>query len=270
VLDKIALKQNIAIKKMGAGVSNRTDTKHFGDAGIPAVHVTTGTKSPYHQPEDDAPLLEYEGMVKVERLLCGLVEELDNKEVIAPAAAFAEAAAQPKENKTKSYDKPVRFAASLHTGRNYHRVENAFFDSKKKLAMDAGVMAQIKLGKLLFIQPEILYQFNGAETINGDYQTHGITTPVHIALHAPTGGPEYPFVMAGGYYTHIFEGKIGNSSQQWSTNFENSEYGFSWGIGMQTRFAQIGFYQRFGLSDIDKSNATMNNRASYFSIAYMF
>lgn len=40
-------------------IEDRTDTEPFGSKGIPAIHVFTGSKSPYHKPEDKADLLDY-------------------------------------------------------------------------------------------------------------------------------------------------------------------------------------------------------------------
>src|SRR5690606_5162560 len=41
----------ITLLNTSASIENRTDTEPFGDKGIPAIHVFTGTKSPYHKPE---------------------------------------------------------------------------------------------------------------------------------------------------------------------------------------------------------------------------
>lgn len=50
-----------------------TDTKPFAVKGIPTLHVTTGRRSPYHLPTDDAKLIDYEGMALVTEHLFNVV-----------------------------------------------------------------------------------------------------------------------------------------------------------------------------------------------------
>ena len=42
-----------------------TDTEPFAKRRVPTLAVTTGLGSPYHKPEDDAELIDYEGLSKV-------------------------------------------------------------------------------------------------------------------------------------------------------------------------------------------------------------
>jgi aminopeptidase YwaD len=55
----------IEITKTTGSIPGRTDTTPFGNIGIPAIHVFTDTESPYHKPEDDSDLLDYEGMAVI-------------------------------------------------------------------------------------------------------------------------------------------------------------------------------------------------------------
>lgn len=57
-----------------------TDTEPFARLQVPTLAVTTGLKSPYHKPQDDADLIDYEGMELVTRYLTNLVENLADGE----------------------------------------------------------------------------------------------------------------------------------------------------------------------------------------------
>ena len=59
---------NFETSMMGA-----TDTEYFAMEGIPTLYVSTGLKSPYHKPEDDAELIDYDGLNTVTDYMTNLV-----------------------------------------------------------------------------------------------------------------------------------------------------------------------------------------------------
>lgn len=60
-----AISLTVDPRKFEKSVMTATDTEGFAMQGIPTLAVTTGLKSPYHKPEDDAVLIDYEGLEKV-------------------------------------------------------------------------------------------------------------------------------------------------------------------------------------------------------------
>ncbi len=53
---------NINLKRFEHSILTATDTEPFAKAQCPTLAVSTGLKSPYHKPEDDADLIDYEGL----------------------------------------------------------------------------------------------------------------------------------------------------------------------------------------------------------------
>ena len=53
------------VSKYEKSVFTDSDYSSFARKDIPAITLTTGTDSPYHKPEDDAELIDYEGMDRI-------------------------------------------------------------------------------------------------------------------------------------------------------------------------------------------------------------
>ena len=53
------------VSKYEKSVFTDSDYSSFAKRDIPAITMTTGTDSPYHKPEDDAELIDYEGMDRI-------------------------------------------------------------------------------------------------------------------------------------------------------------------------------------------------------------
>jgi hypothetical protein len=68
----------VTTSESGIGPSDHTS---FYLADIPAVHFFTGAHEDYHKPSDDAGLLNYEGMLKIEGFIKDMIMELDDDKI---------------------------------------------------------------------------------------------------------------------------------------------------------------------------------------------
>lgn len=260
-------KGDVSITNTSKNIENRTDTQPFGKKGIPAIHVFTGTKSPYHKPEDDSDLLDYEGMAKV----CGLVYrftiEASNTPSLTPIASLT---AEPEKEEIPIFIAGMR----LNAGSNYHDYKDQFFEGKSLFAAEAGLFAQIRLTKHLRLQPEVVYELKGSEHNDGNLRMHAVTVPVNIMLTSgdPVSFNPMAYLLAGGYYSYNFAGKIGDIETDFENDFESEEYGFTFGVGFQIQKVQLGFYRKLGLTDITKESPTgeIRSNSSYFSFGLLF
>ena len=69
----------IKVSKYKKSVFTDSDYSSFAKRDIPAITMTTGTDSPYHKPEDDAELIDYEGMDKICDFVFNLTVKASNK-----------------------------------------------------------------------------------------------------------------------------------------------------------------------------------------------
>jgi aminopeptidase YwaD len=264
ILEKVL--GDIKIKSKGKNIEMQTDTKPFGDEGIPAIHVFTGTESPYHQPEDDSHLLDYDGMAKICRLVYHFTFEAANKDTLEPTKnLIAEASGKG----------PLLSAGGrLNLGSSYHFYNDQFFKGKSVFAAEAGIFAQIRISEHFILQPEVLYSYGGSDFLTDKLTMHSVSFPVNLMLTAgdPDGFSPMGYFMIGGYYNYNFAGKVGNKDINFTNDFNSEEYGISYGVGMQVQHIQVGFYSKFGLTDVAKNNVfgEIFNRSSYFSVGYVF
>ncbi|CAN5380194.1 hypothetical protein BH11BAC1_BH11BAC1_26650 [soil metagenome] len=67
----------LRIKTNESGVGPSDQTSFYLDS-IPAIHFFSGTHSDYHKPSDDEPLINYDGEVKIVRIIKTVVDKLNN------------------------------------------------------------------------------------------------------------------------------------------------------------------------------------------------
>ena len=73
-------KTNLKIKtsKYEKSLFTDSDYSSFARKDVPAITMTTGLDSPYHKPEDDADLIDYEGMDKICDFVFNLIVNASN------------------------------------------------------------------------------------------------------------------------------------------------------------------------------------------------
>jgi aminopeptidase YwaD len=267
LLSSIAGKHGIEIKKTGKKVSDRTDSKPFGIAGIPALHVTSGIIGPYHKPEDDPDTIDYEGMEKISGLLCDLTVELSNSESLLPITELTTLA--------KNEGLPFfRFGLKANVGSSYHAYPDEFYNGKSKFSFESGLLTQFRITKNLSLQPEVLYSSSASDFSTGNFRTHSITTPVSLVLATKMNKMFYQrfFLHFGGYYTYHFSGSANGTSLDFDNTYEQTETGLVYGFGVEMMSILVGVNFKYGLSNImkDENAGELKNRATYFSIGYIF
>jgi len=67
----------LRIKTSESGVGPSDQTSFYLDS-IPAIHFFSGTHSDYHKPSDDEPLINYDGEVKIVRVIRHVVDKLND------------------------------------------------------------------------------------------------------------------------------------------------------------------------------------------------
>lgn len=264
IAQQMASKINLVIKKKEKEVSARTDTKPFADAGIPAIHVFTGTVSPYHKPEDDADLLDYEGMALLSNFIYDFTLKISDTESYQLASTLIVGGKPPI----------LKFGARLNLGSSTQNYSNEFYKSKNGFALQTGLYAHINVSKSIVLQPELLYETLGCQNAVGKFRTHALTAPVNL-LFKLVGDNEMQtwfYVVAGGYYTYNFAGINGSSDIDYSDHYEPYEYGANLGFALNISRVQIGITKKLGLTNLsqDSDLANIKNEAFFCTIGVTF
>lgn len=265
ILNPIAQNHGISIKKQGKRVERQTDTAPFGLKAIPAVHVFTSTVSPYHQPGDDAHLLDYDGMVTITSFMADVVVDLSNQKELKPNSLFV-------ARTVGKWYIPV-FGLRLGAGNSNHVYTNEFYDGKQIFAVQAGLFMQVKLSQRFSLQPEVFYRTAGSDHASGVLRTHEVTTPVNLRMnlisHAESMTTPDVFVLLGPYYSYKFYGKAGGNELDFKNQFYQEEKGIQYGIGIEMSGFQMVSTVHHSLTSIERGKKVMP-RAYTVSFGYVF
>jgi len=255
----------VRLRNTTSDIPSRTDTRPFGDSGIPAVQAFTGLKSPYHKPEDTYGLLDYEGMARITVYLRALVSELLVKPELAPSRRFARL--------QRPYGLDFDAGALAHTGSTYNRYPDEFYQANSVFAFSAGFFMQMHFGRKFSVQPEILYDYNGSKSEEGSYRRHSLTMPVnlHFYIAGDPGGFIRVYPIAGGYFRFNLAGKEGGVELDFDNLHPSQEWGINFGFGIQIMKIQLAYTWRRGLTDISSLPGTrIYNSGGYFTLGYRF
>ena len=242
----LAEKHGIRLKDTSVDIEGATDTWPFGQKKIPATHVFTGIKSPYHKPEDTWEKLDYAGMASIAQFMQLLVAELSGMPELVPAQAFT--------NQQKPAGLKFNLGIAAGVGTSKHNYSSEFYKANSIFAAKAGLFAQLHIGKRFTVQPEILFQTDGSKSAEGNFRRQSVAIPVniHFNLLNQWGGLVKGYVLAGGYYQHSFSGKNGSLDLDFDNLTNADEWGWSFGFGTDIKAWQVKSTWYYGLRDLSK------------------
>jgi aminopeptidase YwaD len=247
IASEVIIRHGLDVTQTKNKIEYRTDTWPFAKKEIPAVYVSTGLLSPYHKPEDDAHLLDYEGMSKIVSMITELTLELSNIQDLEADTRYIARKVDPAAM--------VGFRAGY--GSSSHAHTTAFFNAKPVFAAEYGLEAQLRLSKNLRLQPAVMYQFAGSRTEAGKLRTHSVVPQLDILITTKGGSIADPmaFFLAGGYYSYAFAGKEADAPADFLTKYSDTDTGLRLGGGMVIMKTQITFVYRYGLKRVNLSDA---------------
>lgn len=263
----IASNEGIKLKTTKKVVERYTDTAPFGDVGIPAIHVFTGLESPYHQPEDTADKLDYEGMEKIVRFLTVGISQLANQPTIAFAKGISE-----KRIKEGGKKPIVKLGAVMYFGSGSHRYIDQFYRSERTFNSTIGLTSSIRLTRNFRIATDVLLDYNGGARPQGNLRRLSTTIPLSIEFGPSdiTGEMIRPYVKLGGFYRFNNLAWQGVDEMNFENGFEQYEYGINTEVGLQINRFEIRYTFRRSLSDNRILNERFQDINHLFGISYSF
>ena len=263
--ESVAADRALRLTRTTSEIESRTDTRPFGDAGIPSSQAFTGLKSPYHKPEDTYDLLDYEGMALITEYLGALITEMSLMPELVTSARFT--------RYMRPWGLRFRAGAMAHLGSTYHRYPDEFFQADEVFSFAPGLFFRMQFGNKFALQPEVLYDYNGSKSPQGTYRRHSVTIPVnlHLYIAGDDRGLVKAYPIAGGYFRYSFAGKDGDASLDFDSLHPSSEWGLNFGFGMEVMRVQVAYTWRRGLTDISPLPGTRaQDTGGFFTIGYRF
>ena len=253
-------------------VFTSSDHAAFISRDIPAVLLTTGTKSPYHQPEDTAEKLDYEGMAAITDYTTALAMDMATRPEIAP--------------KTVREPRQERFNGGITAGIGSSSlvIPHSAVRGRERFSWNAGITGQYNINRHFALRANLLYQhrtfrFPEADPTTGQLivsngfrklEMSSLTVPVSCLLTIDsTDGilDGYLYVGLGGYYSYTFSSRINYAD----TDFNPHGGGIAFQFGWQMRHVGIGCTVLGDLSRLfPKGVMAMRGTSAYFTVSYLF
>ena len=221
-------KLNLKLRNFEWSPVTATDTEGFAKRQVPTLAISTGIKSPYHKPEDDADLIDYEGLDKVTDYLTDLTMEVASDENFAASGRVA--------RKHRSGHPILEVALSPTIGSSHFNFPDAPFEGKTAFSYGGGVSAQLNFGHLshfglkadaLYLQASAPYP-DATAIYSSSLKYKGSELRVPVQLIYQGGGSGTAFLGFGGYYGHRFKTSL---ASPWTVRTE--ELGLSWEFGLK-------------------------------------
>ena len=251
LVDPKALGVDIKVrtKKYETSMLTATDTEPYAVKGIPTLAVTTGLKSPYHKPEDDAELIDYEGLDRVTDYLVALTIAASQKEGVLASGHVAR-----KHRDLKGFE--IGLAAGL--GSSNLNFPEATVDGKSALGFSGGLMVQYNFSRYIGLRLNAMYNYSHCPLpASGDaygkgygVEQHSLLVPLTLQLGVRESGTGIYFGF-GFFYQHVFDGGFYGDipAGEPAYEVEKNPGGIAWNIGMRLGHWQLDGTWYYQLSD---------------------
>jgi aminopeptidase YwaD len=260
----IIRKHGIEVTDAENKIEMRTDTWPFAKQGVPAVYISTGLLSPYHKPEDDAELLDYEGIAKVVDMMTELTIALSNSESLEADSRYI----------ARKVDPAFQFGFRGGYGTTSHAHKTEFFNAKPVFAAEYGPEVQLRLSRNLRLQPALLYQYAGSRTAAGKLRTHSVVPQLDLLLTTKSRSIADPlaFFLAGGYYSYAFAGKEADAPADFTSKYSDTDIGLRFGGGISIMKRQFTFVFKHGFKRVNLSeeDGKLFNRGFFVASTFYF
>ena len=222
-------KLNLKLKDFETSTFTATDTEGFAKRQIPTIAASTGLKSPYHKPEDDAELIDYPGLDKVTDYLSDLTLEVASDESFASSGKVA--------RKHRSGSPIFEVGLNIDEGNTQLLFPKAGFDGKSAFTWGGGLSAQLNFSRkpntfglkaeALYLQAKARYP-DEANLYASALKYKGSELRVPVELIYQGGGTGTLSLGFGGYYGWRFKTELPVSQ-----TIRREDYGLSWEVGMK-------------------------------------
>ena len=259
---------DISPKDFETSIFGATDTQGFAKKGVATLHVTTGLKSPYHMPEDDAELIDYKGMDLVTDYLADVTMRCASDEGFAPSGKIS-----PIHSGKK---KVFEIGPTVSLVNANIAFPQAGFNGKNRYGVNAGLAAKVRLGSVLALETGALYELLRAKYPDGNdlfnsylpYQQQSVLVPVNFLVRGGGMGVDVLFGI-GGFYGRVLNTKFDGGTK---LGIDPNQWGISWSIGFQLGKVKISGSRRYQLNPLFVGEGAPQARmhTGDFTIGYCF
>ena len=254
----------IKFKDFSRSIFTGSDHLPFLYKNIPAFHVTTGIKSPYHKPEDDADLIDCEGILELTNYFYDVVKNLANAEKVETSG------------KNPAIKKPISsnyWGIELGGGNNQHDYKEGNMTGKKDFAYSGGVFAHISISDYFGFKLGANYNYMSAKRYETRVKYQSVSVPAILFLKL--GNNTYAFsVGIGGFFDDIFDSRAKVGEDKYMNYLTQYSFGLQSEIEIRIQRFIFSFQTKKGLTNMDKDPLYDYGKTTQFTttfkIGYIF
>ncbi|MCR5658732.1 MAG: M20/M25/M40 family metallo-hydrolase [Bacteroidales bacterium] len=227
-------------------VFGATDTQGFAKKNVPTLYVTTGLKSPYHKPEDDAELIDYQGMDRITSYLAAVTECFANRTDLQSSGKIAVI----HGGKKKAFE----IGPTVALANTYIAFPDAAFNGKSRYGFEAGITTQTRLSRTMSLEVKALYEWLNAKYPDENdlyssylpYHQESVLIPVSLLFKAGEMGVDF-YVGIGGYYGYVLNANVKDNP---NLVMNSNQWGIGWSIGFQMGKVKFEGGRRYQLNPL--------------------
>lgn len=250
----------IKTSKYEKSIFTDSDYSSFARKDIPAITMTTGLDSPYHKPEDDADLIDYEGMDKICDFVFNLIINASNYKDLG----YSGKKADKHKNERSKFEVGLNFAAGS-CNQYYH---SGNITGKNGFSLNGGLAFQYNINPWQSIELGVLANREQSKQVEGEFQALKLSVPLtwNLGYFGSDMGLGFKVGLA---YDYIFKAQLENLELK-TNEFNPNDIGFIW--GMKFIFGKIGFSidMKHGFLDRHKKDVKITYREMMYSLTYYF
>ena len=259
---------DISTKDFETSIMGATDTQGFAKKGVATLYATTGLKSPYHKPEDDPELIDYQGMDLIADYLADVTMRCATDESFAPTGKIS-----PIHGGKK---RALEIGPSVSLVNANIAFPQAGFIGKNQYGVNAGLMAQVRLGSSFALETGALYELLRAKYPDENnlfeaylpYRQQSVLVPFNLLMKAGDMGVD-AYVGIGGFYGYVLNAESVGMPEM---SVDPNQWGISWTIGFQLGKVKISGSRRYQLNPLFVGEGVPQAKihAGNFTIGYYF
>lgn len=251
---------NIDVSNFEKSVLTDSDHSSFASEEIPAITMTTGTKSPYHKPEDDADKIDYDGMNQI----CDFVYQLTINASNYADLGFSGEIAYKHRKTARKFEAGIM----ISKGRANQFYHSGMMTGKQGTAFNGGLKFRYYNRGLSSFELGILAEYERTKQYEGEFEGIKLSIPFNYTFgyFVAMGGGGINFGIA---YDYIFDAKLAGAKLS-TSDYNPHDVSFLWGFTLRIHKLAFNIGSKYGFLDRYNQNEKITYRGTYFGLSYYF
>lgn len=248
------------VSKYEKSVFTDSDYSSFAKRDIPAITMTTGTDSPYHKPEDDAELIDYDGMDKICDFVYGLTVNASNYKDLGYSG----------KKSRKHYFKREGFEFGINLGigscNQYYNSGN--ITGRNGFSANSGFMIQYNIDEIQSLDLAVNANIERSKQVEGKFNAMKISVPLTYTFgyfdRAAGMG-----IKLGVAYDYIVKAELENTLLK-KGEYNPHDIGLIYGFTLRIGKIGLNYLAKFGFLDRYNKDVKITYRETLFGLTYYF